>query len=261
MGVHHSPSIGDYWNTNIERGLLHTIARYISLNRFKQLRRYFHISCSSLIQLKKSQAVKDGLVEDIVVNDILDNSSDIEDNDDDNLTDKLPKAPEDLDGKWWYKLEPLISTFRENCKSHWIPSSNVSVDEMMIRCHGRSIHIVRMPNKPIQQGYKMGALCERGYLSNFMYSSREYGTGELIEDPDLTRIGSMVLQLGRMLPKAKSPYTIYLDHYFTSISLFQKLRDIGIGACGTTRVNTQHFPPMLQAFKNKFGQGSLFYIN
>lgn len=99
----------------------------------------------------------------------------------------------------------------------------------------------------------MCALCERGYLSNFMYTSQVHGTGQLQTHPDLTDPGSMVVQLSELLPKeAESPYTLYLDNYFTSIGLFRLLRNRGIGACGTTLAKQMEFPPQLQAFKDKF---------
>lgn len=87
-----------------------------------------------------------------------------------------------------------------------------------------------------------------------MYASREFETGELEENPDLTRTGSIVLQFGEMLPAAKSPYAIYLDNCFTSVSLFQKLRDIVVFFTGIMpRLRGQpagkkpHFPPVVAA--------------
>ena len=110
-----------------------------------------------------------------------------------------------------------------------------------------------MPNKPIKQDCKMWALCETGYLSNFMYISQVHGTAELQTHPDLTDTGSMVVQLNELLPKgAESPYTLYLENYFTSIGLFRLLRNGGIGACGTTLAKRMELSPQLQAFKAKF---------
>ena len=81
-------------------------------------------------------------------------------------------------------------------------------------------------------------------------------TGELVKNPGQTNTESMVLQLGKLLPKeVRSPYTIFKDNYFTSIKLFQELCNRCVGACGTTRSNWSHdFPPIFQAVKEKFGQ-------
>ena len=103
--------------------------------------------------------------------------------------------------------------FRETCRSCWAPGSNVSINEMMIKFQGRSQHIVKMPKKPIKRGYKVWALCERGYLSNFMYTSKVHATAELQTHPDLSAISSIVAQMGDMLPKdVESLYTLYLDN-------------------------------------------------
>lgn len=81
-------------------------------------------------------------------------------------------------------------------------------------------------------------------------------TGELIKDPDQTNTKSMVLQFGKQLPKEiGSLYTTFMDNYSTSVKLFQKLCNRGIGACETTRPNwSEDCPPILQAFNKKFGQ-------
>jgi hypothetical protein len=47
--------------------------------------------------------------------------------------------------------------------------------------------------------------------------------------------GSMVLQQG--LPSHRNNYTVYMDNYFTTIPLLDRLRQLGIGACGTTCPN------------------------
>lgn len=113
----------------------------------------------------------------------------------------------DKNGVRWHKLSPLISTFREACRSRWTPGSQVYIDEMMIRFHGRSQHTIFMPSKSIKERHKMCALCERGYLSNFMYSSPKDGTGELQTQPDLTDTAAMVTQMTEALPKTvESPY-------------------------------------------------------
>jgi hypothetical protein len=45
MGVHEEPQIEMYWNTDFNKGPLHSISNHISLCRFEQIKRYCHISC------------------------------------------------------------------------------------------------------------------------------------------------------------------------------------------------------------------------
>ena len=99
----------------------------------------------------------------------------------------------------------------------------------------------------------MWALCERGYLSNFVFISKLHGADGFRKHPELSSTGSMVLQFNQRLPKAAGPYTMYIDNLFTSVFLFRLLRQNGIRACGTTRASRSLFPPMLQAMKGKSG--------
>jgi anaphase-promoting complex subunit 8 len=57
-----------------------------------------------------------------------------------------------------------------------------------------------MPNKPIQQGYKIFALAEHGYIWTFTWSSRLWGIAELFKYASLSPTVLMVLQMIKKLP-------------------------------------------------------------
>jgi hypothetical protein len=224
MGLHQSYAEHIYWRDDFERGPLHTCATKMSLCRYQALKRYLHIS-PSLNQNTYEPSTEE---EEYVTPD------------------------EELQKLWWHKVEPLASTIREACLRHYTPSSDVSIDELMIRCYGRSQHTYKMPDKPIQMGYKLFGLADHGYMWWFVWSSRKHGLAELMKHKDLTPTGSMVLGLAKRLPKLiGQPFTVYLDNYFTSIALFRIMRGIGIGACGTTRTTSSHeeFPALLKEIK------------
>ena len=86
---------------------------------------------------------------------------------------------EEVQDRWWHKLEPLASVFRKACLDSWLPSTHVAVDEMMIRCSGRSKHTYKMPSNPIAQGYKIFAICDGGYLLYFIWTSRSRKMSEV----------------------------------------------------------------------------------
>lgn len=240
MGVHKEGQASDYWLTNIREGKalilvytnstniltgpLHTCALWMSADRYYQLLRFFHVS-DPYIHPDVPIEVEDKMTQEEIIT------------------------------MWWYKLEPLMSILRNNFERCWAPGSNVSIDEMMIRFFGRSLHTQKIPSKPIKQGYKMWALCEAGYLYTFMWNSRIKGIGELIKNPNLTLTASMVYQLANKLPLLQQgmTYSIYLDNYFTSIPLFSELRRQGFGACGTTRPanSGSAYPLILEAMKDK----------
>src|SRR4051812_34716049 len=80
--------------------------------------------------------------------------------------------PQDNNGPYYAKVEPLLSHIHEILKKLYIPSLNISVDEMIVRFSGHSIHIIRIRGKPTPEGYKIFALCDHGYTYTFLPSSR-----------------------------------------------------------------------------------------
>ena len=73
---------------------------------------------------------------------------------------------------WYFKLDPLATYIQTVSKSIYILFSNVSIDEMIARFSERSIHIVRIKNKPTSEGYKILSLCDAGYTYTFIFTSR-----------------------------------------------------------------------------------------
>jgi hypothetical protein len=114
-----------------------------------------------------------------------------------------------------------------------------------------------MPNKPIKQDYKLFGLTDHGYIWWYIWSSRKFGLAELVKHPSLTPTGSMVLKLVKRLPKISgSPFTMYLDNYFTSISLFEIMRDLDIRTCNATRIKSsgKDFPALLKELREDFAK-------
>ncbi|CAG8683469.1 421_t:CDS:2, partial [Ambispora gerdemannii] len=118
------------------------------------------------------------------------------------------------------KLEPLLSHIRNVSKHFYMPNSNVSVDEIIIRFSGRSIHTVRMKNKPNPEGFKILSLCDVGYTYTFLPTSR-ISPNDVKKINSLNQTGCLILHL-----------------------------QIGIGACGTVRKNASGFPKELKVDKS-----------
>jgi hypothetical protein len=77
--------------------------------------------------------------------------------------------------QWHMKLEPLASLLRTKFQAYVVLGQNVSFDEMMVPFAGRSKHTLKMKNKPVKEGFKIWALCDRGYLWDFLFYSRTCG--------------------------------------------------------------------------------------
>jgi hypothetical protein len=200
MGVHQEPNVECYWKNDIRDGPIHTVRLYMSLTRFQQLKRYLHISPW---EINRKGANGRPLPQDI--QGPIDNAEQCD-------AAQLPDV-------WWHKVKPVFTQLRQASTLYYTPSSNVSIDEVMVRCFGRSSHTYKMPNKPIPQGYKIFALADHGYIWKFIPASRTLGITEIKKSDGLTNTGSMVLQLVDYLPKRGISYSVYLDNYFTSIPL------------------------------------------
>jgi len=101
IAVHEEPAIEMYWNDDFTKGPLHTITTLILLNSFKQIKRFCHISGPES---------------------------------DERAGYHLPKNK-----IWWYKLEPLAFAIQASSQRYYSPSSEVSIDELMVRCFSRFV--------------------------------------------------------------------------------------------------------------------------
>jgi hypothetical protein len=105
-----------------------------------------------------------------------------------------------------------------------------------------------MPNKPIKQGYKVYGIADHGYIYSWIWSSRLFGLEDIPVFDTLTNTGALVRALVATLPR--DSMTIYMDNYFTSVSLFESLRNLKYGAVSTTRPHDR-FPHALSKLKKE----------
>jgi len=159
---------------------------------------------------------------------------------DPDLTDAL------TDAQWYTKLEPLSSSIRTHTQELAVPGTHTSVNEMMVWFFGSSKHTVRMPKKPIKEGFKIFAICQRDYTYNWLYCSRKTGIAELPLHPKLPPTQAAVLHLMLSLPYEDYDFNIYMDNLFTTVPLLLELRDKSIGEIGTARSNAfpRHLRPL-----------------
>jgi Transposase IS4 len=78
-----------------------------------------------------------------------------------------------------WKLEPVASIIKQNCKALWSPSSHLAVDEAMIAYKGRTVDKVKLPNKPIKEGYKVWVLGDAGYVYDGLWHSHIDGPEDI----------------------------------------------------------------------------------
>ena len=156
MGIVSCPEIEDYWQEDTRQKPMSAMG----LNRFLQIKRFLHVSpppSTSSTPSVSTSGVPDGISG-------ISNAS------------STSKKPE-----WWEKMEPMSSIAQKRCQECYLPSSNVAIDEMMVKSEGRSVHTLKMPNKPVDHGYKIFALADSGYTYGWLYHSRVAGTSVVSE--------------------------------------------------------------------------------
>jgi hypothetical protein len=216
MGVCRMPAVEDYWKHD---GLYptHHICDYMSLTRFEQIRRYFHVA--------------------------------------------HPDAPKEVNGRrlWYAKVDPILNQLRNASQTYRNLSSNVSIDECMIRCTGHSSDTYKMPSKPIDQGFKFHCLADAGYLYDFHPTSNQAGPDPIspssfskVDDMSNTsKIVLSLLQKNCAIMGSDQAFNVYMNNFYVNLPLFASLRKrLGVGACGTARNTTKDFPPELAVPKN-----------
>jgi hypothetical protein len=122
-------------------------------------------------------------------------------------------------------VESLASHIRAISMRVYIPGSHVIIDEAMLAFRGRTVHITKLKNKSIKEGYKNWLLADHGYVWNWLWHSNEDGTEGSQELRDsripeiLPEIQRLIMRLACFLPTNELDFTFYLDNLFTSVPL------------------------------------------
>lgn len=206
MGLHPEHEVAEYWNTDPHKGPLHLlVSSNISLVRWQQLDRFFHVAKPKPQQQIQQQAEQ-----------IQQKESPFE------------------------KVEPLNEELRQKVKQYWNPTTHLAVDEGIQRFQGRAKETVKVPLKPIPEGFKIWCLANDGYILDWLYHARSSGPVDLDNywtvDCGFPATQAVVLDL--LLQAGihnDSRHIVWLDNLFTSTRLLSTLREEGFGAAGTVR--------------------------
>ena len=119
--------------------------------------------------------------------------------------------------RWFDNLELLNSMVQSQYQKFYLPASNVTGDEMMIRFGGQSHHTYHISSKPIMEGYKIFAFCDKGYTYSWIFASQSDSFAGLVLQKELTSTSSIVFQLAyTLLYISRLHYNIYINNYFPS---------------------------------------------
>ncbi|XP_046745680.1 piggyBac transposable element-derived protein 3-like [Diprion similis] len=158
---------------------------------------------------------------------------------------KLSKTQcRDVDDRAW-RVRKVLDIFRKNILQFGFFSTALSIDEMMVKFHGRTILQQFIANKPERFGIKMWGICS---ADGFLFDCDIYcGKGSNIysanKETKLKKcaLGSRVVMqmvqnlLTSVVPKKIIKYHLYFDNFFTNPDLLIHLKNLGLRATGTVR--------------------------
>ena len=135
------------------------------------------------------------------------------------------------------KILPIISAMKKQFREVYYPHREVSVDEAMIKFKGRSTMKQYMPIKPIKRGFKVWVLADA--LNGYFWDINPY-VGAIRGEP-CKQLGSKVVTT--LTSGLFGHYHhVYMDNFFSGISLYKTLLDNKTYACGTVQSNRKDFP-------------------
>ena len=137
----------------------------------------------------------------------------------------------------------MCNIFKKNILQFGYFSSNLSIDETMIKFYGRTQIKQFVKNKPIRFGIKLWSLCTSfGFLLDFnIYCGKSsQDSSEKLQNCTLgTRVVMNLLHLFfRNTPEnSLENYHAVFDNFFTNPDLLVHLKSLGLRATGTVRSN------------------------
>jgi len=148
-------------------------------------------------------------------------------------------------------------------KSHYVLEKDLSLDEGVIQTKNRLGFKQYLKDKPMKWGIKTYMLCESksGYVYNLeVYTGKSTNDTDTsyVNDPEIGATGNVVYRLVHGLEN--QGFTVYMDRFYTSPTLFKFLSDSGIDACGTCTTNRKHFPVQIIRKQKELRRGESVYV-
>ena len=156
-----------------------------------------------------------------------------------------------------FKIQPLLDIVDPTYMQVYGPRRELSLDESMVKFKGRIFFRQYLPAKPTRWGIKEFILAEAktGYaLKSIVYT----GKTSFQRTAGVGLSEQVVLDLPEGFED--KGHKVYMDSFYSSPSLFLKLKEKNIGACGTVNCNRKGMPQELKpsALSLKKGDSPVF---
>ena len=153
--------------------------------------------------------------------------------------------PQDPDRDRLYKIRKVANMIRQQCREVFSPGKNLSIDESLVLFKGRLSFLQYIKSKRARFCIKLFQLCTSNgipldfiiYHGNMAPSLVEMDEGSLITE----RIPATLMQ--NCMNKG---HHLFIDNYYTSVSLVDYFIRNGTYITGTIRENRKNFPGELK---------------
>ncbi|XP_022248803.1 piggyBac transposable element-derived protein 4-like isoform X1 [Limulus polyphemus] len=152
-----------------------------------------------------------------------------------------------------FKIKPVLDILLKSFETHYHPNMELSIDEQMLGTKSRIGFLQYLPKKPVKWGIKVWVLAEA--LSGYCLKFKVY-TGKKGEMSAEGLADNVVMEL--MDKYNRQGHWVFMDNFYTSPCLFDKLLAVGTYACGTCKNDRLYFPQELIATKLQRGEAKFF---
>ena len=173
------------------------------------------------------------------------------------FADNTKYNPADPDRDKIYKIREVINMIKDRCGKVYSPGKSLSMEESPVLFKGRLSFKQNISSKRARFGIKLYQLCTfNGILLDLIvyHGNMEPGLISLEYCPLITeRIPATVMQI--YLNKS---HHLFIDNYYTSISLAEYLMQNGTYVMGTIRMHRKHFSVEMKALRLEKGDAALY---
>ena len=125
-----------------------------------------------------------------------------------------------------YKVRPIIDHFVAKFREMYNPHENISIDEGMLSWRGQLGFRVYNPKKPVKYGVKSYVLTDS--VNSYCWNLKPYcGVGNTLKDTVLELLDSLI----------NKGFKLFMDNFYNSFGLSERLLQLGTHASGTLRVD------------------------
>jgi len=154
-----------------------------------------------------------------------------------------------------FKIYPVLSHLNTKFQSLYLPGQNITIDEPLTLWRGRFSFRQYIPLKSFKFGIKSYELCESssGYLWAFIiYTGKDTVFQTAFISGDTNKTAEIVLSL--VEPLLKKGRMLWMDNFYNSPALIQRLRTLKTECVGTLRLSRKDVPQRVKEKKLKKGE-------